>query len=79
MDAINKEGITVFEADGSKVSYPKVQASLSGECQADVDLILVIVKAFDTESAMEANRNLIKDHTMIMTLQNGGGNDLKLA
>lgn len=79
MDAINKEGLTVFEPDGSKVSYPKVQASLSGECQADVDLILVIVKAFDTESAMEANRNLIKDHTMIMTLQNGGGNDLKLA
>lgn len=79
VDAINKDGLVVFEPDGSKAAYPMVQVSLSGECEADIDLILVIVKAADTESAMEANRNIIKDHTMIMTLQNGGGNDLKLA
>lgn len=79
MDAINKDGITVFEPDGSKVSYPNVKACLSGECDADIDLIFVIVKAFDTENAMEINRNIIKDNTMVITLQNGGGNDLKLA
>ncbi|MBE5901512.1 MAG: 2-dehydropantoate 2-reductase [Lachnospiraceae bacterium] len=79
VDAINKEGLTVFEADGRKEKYTNVHACLSGECKAEIDLILVIVKGMDTKSAMEANHNIIKANTMVMTLQNGGGNDRKLA
>jgi 2-dehydropantoate 2-reductase len=79
VDSINKDGLTVFEADGGEEKFPNVQACLSGECEAEIDLVLVIVKSMDTLSAMEANRNILRENTMVMTLQNGGGNDRKLA
>ncbi|MBO4336978.1 MAG: 2-dehydropantoate 2-reductase [Lachnospiraceae bacterium] len=78
-DSINRDGLTIFEPDGTEGRYPNVRACLSGECSADVDLIIVIVKGADTKSAMEANLNIIRDDTWVMTLQNGGGNDMRLA
>ncbi len=78
-DSITKDGITVFEPDGSEVRATDVKAFVSGQCDADIDLVIVIVKGADTDQSMKANLDLIKEHTMVMTLQNGGGNDLKLA
>ncbi|MCR5773818.1 MAG: 2-dehydropantoate 2-reductase [Lachnospiraceae bacterium] len=80
VDSINKDGITVYEKDGSVGHYKKnVSAALSGKCPETVDLVLMTVKGYDTESAMEINKNLIGDDTILMTVQNGGGNDLKLS
>ncbi|MCR5107661.1 MAG: 2-dehydropantoate 2-reductase, partial [Lachnospiraceae bacterium] len=80
VDTINKDGITVFEKDGKVDHYHEnVTSALSGKCTEKMDLVIMTVKGYDTESAMELNKDLIGDETILMTFQNGGGNDLKLA
>ncbi len=78
-DAIERDGLTVFEPDGSVGCYMTVHGCLSGECPGPVDLAIIIVKASDTATAIEANLNIIGDKTLVMTLQNGGGNDRIIA
>ncbi|WP_165314089.1 ketopantoate reductase family protein [Vibrio ziniensis] len=75
VDAINAEGITVHEANGTVVSYPNVQASLSGQCHEKMDIVIVFVKSTYTEQALEQNQSLFNENTLVMTLQNGAGND----
>lgn len=79
VDSINRDGLTVFEPDGTKQRYPDVRACLSGECDGEMDLLIIIVKGMDTSSAIEANESIIGKHTLVMTLQNGGGNDLVIS
>ena len=79
VQAIRDKGITIEEADGKTVVYPRVNAYLSGEYQEKVDIVIVFVKSTYTEQALEQNRALFKDSTLVMTLQNGAGNDRKIA
>jgi len=76
--SINELGITVAEPDGSENLYKKIKAMKSGEYQDIADLVIVFVKSTFSESALEANRNLFGEHTIVMTLQNGAGNDRKI-
>lgn len=78
VDAINENGITVLEEDGTKQHFPSVRACLSGEYKEDADLVIVFVKSTYTEDALKTNRKLFDDHTLVMTLQNGAGNDRKI-
>lgn len=79
VQAIRESGISVEEADGKTAVFPEVKAFLSGECQEQVDLVIVFVKSTYTEQALEQNKSLFKDSTLVMTLQNGAGNDRKIA
>lgn len=45
---------------------------------SDFDLILITVKSYDTERAGREVKNLIKDNTLVIHLQNGLGNAEKL-
>ena len=64
-----KEPITVF-VDGADVNGDKV-----GVC----DVVIVLVKCYDTEKAVEMNRSLFGKDTVAISLQNGvGGPDLLL-
>lgn len=75
-DSINHNGIVVYEPDGSKETFQtNVSAFVSGECREPMDLVIIIVKGADTETAVTSNMGMIDDHTMVMTLQNGAGND----
>lgn len=79
-DAIGKGGLTVFEPDNTTGHYTKnIRAAVSGDCNEVVDLAIVIVKTADTDSSIRDNLKLIGEDTLVMTLQNGGGNDLKIA
>lgn len=78
-DSINTEGIVIYELDGSKQVYSDVKAYVSGQCDTKMDLVVVIVKSMDTDTSMEENTGLIGEDTLVMTLQNGGGNDARLA
>ena len=79
-DAISKSGITVFEPDKTVGHYTEnVRAAVSGDFDEIVDLAIIITKGADTEQSIRDNLNIIDDHTLVMTLQNGGGNDLKIA
>ena len=79
VDAINGHGIHVLEEDGSEVTYDHVSAALSGEYKEPADLVIVFVKSTFSEDALRANRRLFGEHTLVMTLQNGAGNDRKIA
>ena len=78
VDAINKNGITVSEEDGTEQHFSSVRACLSGEYKEDADLVIVFVKSTYTEDALKTNRKLFGEHTLVMTLQNGAGNDRKI-
>ena len=78
VDAINKNGITVSEEDGTEQHFSSVRACLSGEYKEDADLVIVFVKSTYTEDALKINRKLFGEHTLVMTLQNGAGNDRKI-
>jgi len=74
VDKINQDGITIIENDNrEKTYYPKAKTSGAGE--VDIDLIIVFVKSTFTYKAMEMNQNLIGPDTLVMTLQNGAGNN----
>lgn len=79
VDAINAHGIQVLEEDGSERTYNHVRAALSGEYTEPANLVIVFVKSTFSEDALRANRRLFGDHTLVMTLQNGAGNDRKIA
>ena len=52
---------------------------MSGSVEEAADLVVVFVKSTYTEKALADNRNLFGEHTLVMTLQNGAGNDRKIA
>mgnify|MGYP001076259723 CR=1 FL=1 len=74
VEKINIDGITLIENDNSeKVYYPK--AVMSGTDVGNVDLVIVFVKSTYTFDAVKMNQKLIGDKTIVMTLQNGAGNN----
>ncbi len=78
VDAINNHGVTVLEEDGTEQHFDGIKAYLSGEYNEVADLIIVFVKSTFSEDALQTNKKLFGDHTLVMTLQNGAGNDRKI-
>ena len=75
VDSINQNGITISEADGKRYNYKNVKAYLSGEYEEKSDIVIVFVKATQTEAAVRQNIKLFYKDTTVITLQNGMGND----
>lgn len=78
VEAIQKQGITILENDGSRQQFDGVQAAVSGELTGHMDLVIVFVKSTYTEDALAQNAALFEPDTLVMTLQNGAGNDRKI-
>ncbi|AJA47667.1 putative 2-dehydropantoate 2-reductase [Clostridium pasteurianum DSM 525 = ATCC 6013] len=76
-DAINKEGIAMME-NGKEFLF-NIPAYTTGDDVGHVDLIIVAVKSTATESAIKENLSLVADDTLVMTIQNGAGNDEEIA
>jgi len=74
VDAINGSGLRVREADGAE---RVIRARAATNCQGigPADLVLVLVKSFDTRSAIEAAAPIVGEHTVVMSLQNGLGHE----
>lgn len=79
VDAINTRGITVLEEDGSEQHFDNIRAYPSGEYRETADLVVVFVKSTYTAQAIAQNVNIFGENTLVMTLQNGAGNDRILA
>lgn len=73
VDAINHNGLKVAYLGQDSTFYPN--ALISGTSIGAVDLVIVFVKSIHTLDAVTANRGLIGASTLVMTLQNGAGND----
>ena len=71
---IQRDGLRIAEPDGSAALYhPAITGDTSG--MAPVDLVILFVKAMQSEAALEKNRALIGPDTYLMTLQNGSGHE----
>ena len=74
----NRKNIAELQAhgvhlkDGDESVYP-VPSFLNGEYREPADLVILFTKAYLTEEAISANRNIISPDTYLLTLQNGMG------
>ena len=70
VDTIRQEGLTVEDADGTH-RIPFHTATTEPKVIGKVDLIIIAVKAYDTEQAMSGAVPLVGNETVVLTLQNG--------
>jgi 2-dehydropantoate 2-reductase len=70
--AISKKGLTISSASGDRSVFVKATTDPAEIGQAD--LIIVFVKSYDTRDAMSGALSLLREETMVLTLQNGLGN-----
>lgn len=74
VERINKEGLVIRQGDTkSSIYHPKAACSASETGAAD--LAIIFVKSVDTAEALAKNREIFGPDTMVLTLQNGYGND----
>src|SRR5512133_1290046 len=73
IDAINSRGLRLRTGADERV----VQVRAATDCRAlgPADLIIVLVKSFNTWEAIEGAGPIIGDETVIVSLQNGLGNE----
>ncbi len=77
IDAINANGLEVDLRGG--VERLPIRAALPEAVTDPVDLVLVFTKTFHTAAALEGIAAAIGDDTHLLSLQNGLGNDRRLA
>jgi 2-dehydropantoate 2-reductase len=70
---LQKEGLRVRDASGKEELIP-VRAFSSPEGQKPVDLVFLMVKAYDTDPALKQWKGLFGEKTLLLTMQNGLGN-----
>ena len=73
VEAINASGLTLIAPEGEQQA--RVQAFTSAEGLEPAELVIVLCKAFDTEECIETNRSIIGPGSVVLTLQNGLGNE----
>jgi len=78
VQAIRENGITIIDKENKKQQYINVKAEMSGDYKESVDLVIVFVKSIFSDKALEVNQVLFGEKTIVMTLQNGAGNDRKI-
>jgi 2-dehydropantoate 2-reductase len=77
VNAMNSAGLRMRDGDTERAV--KVRAATSCKGLAPVDLVIVLVKSFDTRSVIESAADVIGDHTVVLSLQNGMGHEDILA
>ncbi len=76
VDAMNRDGLRLVE-DGVERSV-KVSAATGCAGLEPMDLVIVLVKSFDTRRAIEAAGPVVGPDTVVMSLQNGLGHEDEL-
>jgi 2-dehydropantoate 2-reductase len=77
VDVLNSKGLTL--RDGGIDRLVPVKAATSAQAVGVVDLVVVLVKSFDTAAAMSAAMALVGPRTHVLSLQNGVGHEEILA
>jgi len=76
VNEINRNGLTLIEDGNERVV--KVSATTDYNLIGTADVIIVLVKSYHTEKAIKDASLIIGKNTMILSLQNGLGNEEKL-
>ena len=77
VDAMNARGLIVRDARGER--SVRVNAMVDCSTLPIVDLVVVLVKSFDTRSAISAAKSIVGADTTVLSLQNGMGHEEVLA
>jgi 2-dehydropantoate 2-reductase len=78
LEALRTRGLTLESRLAGTFTVP-VQATDDPREVGPVDLVLFCVKTYDTDTAARSIRPLIHPDTMLLSLQNGIGNDERIA
>src|SRR5262245_48626377 len=73
VDAINKNGVVLELKTGEKQAV-SVFATTQPERIAPVDLVINFVKCYHTEAAVRSILPILRDDSLVLSLQNGWGN-----
>lgn len=77
INAINQKGLTTIDKKGGEmITHP--HAVLNSNDLPIMDLVLIFVKSIHTKQSMVQSQNIVGEKTLVLTLQNGYGNDLDL-
>jgi len=76
---VKQNGLRVDSVDGENIYLSDVQASASTKEIGPVDLVVIALKATDNQVLEEAIPPLLHENTLLLTLQNGLGNEDYLA
>lgn len=77
--AMQKDGVLVEELNGSVEKTSAAAVFDPSQVRGDVDLVLVTIKSYDTDRAVENIRPYCQTETIFLTLQNGIGNWERIA
>lgn len=77
VDNLNNFGITIKENDKTK-NY-KADAFLTSRYDQPVDLVILAVKSTQNVAALNENKALLNEHTLVLSLQNGFGNEREIS
>lgn len=77
VSTLNEKGITIKEKDGE--THYNAPAFLSGKFDQPVDLVILFVKSTQNMAALSQNEKIITPNTIVMSLQNGFGNDREIS
>lgn len=81
--AINERGLKLTLAGGARYIRDNLRAVQTPQealqAGGQPDVLLVAVKSYDTAAALEQARELVGPHTVIISLQNGVGNEPRIA
>jgi 2-dehydropantoate 2-reductase len=78
VEAINSGGLIVQDKTGKRQTV-KIRATDQAATVGPVDLIVVFVKCYQTESAVRSSAAMLGPRTAVLSLQNGWGNGPKIA
>ena len=73
VDAINKNGLRMDGHGGDR--FIKIKATTDPSTLKTVDAIIIMCKATALKTALTNSKNIIGDHTMLMSFQNGIGHE----
>ncbi len=80
VDAVNTDGLKIKLGHGTRtVKSHLIAVTNPAAISAQADLIIFAVKSFDTDAALQQVKPLVGYNTILMSLQNGIGNDKRIA
>ena len=75
VNTINEKGLTLKISDTEEKVFKNIKATDKAEDVGVADLVVIFVKSVNTAEALVTNKALFGPDTMVLTLQNGYGND----
>ena len=78
MDAIAEKGLTMTTPQLGTITQTGFKTAYTAEGLPKTDILIIMVKANQTEAALSGASDCIGENTVVVTLQNGLGNEIAI-